>query len=1179
MARKMKTMDGNNAAAHVSYAFTDLAAIYPITPSSVMAEVTDKWATENRTNIFGQKVKVVEMQSEAGAAGAVHGSLTAGALTTTFTASQGLLLMIPNMYKIAGELLPCVIDVSARALASHALSIFGDHSDVYACRQTGFAMLCSSSVQEVMDLGAVAHLSTIKGRVPFVHFFDGFRTSHEIQKIEMWDYEDLKEMCDMDAVNAFRRRALNPEHPTLRGTAQNPDIFFQAREACNPYYNAMPAIVEEYMNKVNAKIGTDYKLFNYYGAPDAEHVIVAMGSVCDTIEETIDYLNAHGSKVGLVKVRLYRPFSAKHLIEAIPDSVKQISVLDRTKEPGAEGEPLYLDVVAALKDSKFGGVPVFTGRYGLGSKNTTPAQIIATYKNKDKKVFTLGIKDDVTHLSLDEDENPDTTPAGTTNCKFWGLGADGTVGANKNSIKIIGDHTDMYAQAYFDYDSKKSGGVTVSHLRFGKSKIKATYLINKADFVACHNPSYITKYDMVQDLNPGGTFLLNCAWNDEEIEKHVPGQVKRYIADNNIKFYTVDAVEIAKELGLGGRVNTILQAAFFKLANIIPAEDAIKFMKDAATASYSKKGDAIVQMNHNAIDRGFQDVKEFKVPDSWKTAADTDLSAVASGDRKDLVDFVNDILIPVSAQRGNDLPVSAFENRADGTFPQGSAAYEKRGIAVDTPSWIPENCIQCNFCSYVCPHAVVRPVVLTDEEAAKAPKNMKLMPMTGMPGYQFGVTFSVLDCTGCGSCVNVCPGKKGNKALELKSLDSQLDQQNVFAFGQDLPKKPEVAEKFKDTTVKGSQFKQPLLEFSGACAGCGETPYAKLATQLFGERMYIANATGCSSIWGGSAPSTPYTVNKQSGFGPAWGNSLFEDNAEFGYGMFLAQSALRNALIGKVLDLSKNTDKEDVKAACEAYLSTVDEGEANGKATKELIAVLESCGCDAAKEILQDKDYLSKKSVWIFGGDGWAYDIGFGGLDHVIASGEDVNILVFDTEVYSNTGGQSSKSTPTGAIAQFAAAGKEVKKKDLAQIAMSYGYVYVAQVAMGADYNQCIKAFHEAESYHGPSLIIAYAPCINHGIKGGMSIAQTEIKRAVEAGYWHTFRFDPRKTLEGKNPFSLDSKAPGANYKDFIMGEVRYNALARQNPERAQELFTKAEKTAADKYSFLVKYSKLFDQE
>ena len=1179
MARKMKTMDGNNAAAHVSYAFTDLAAIYPITPSSVMAEVTDKWATENRTNIFGQKVKVVEMQSEAGAAGAVHGSLTAGALTTTFTASQGLLLMIPNMYKIAGELLPCVIDVSARALASHALSIFGDHSDVYACRQTGFAMLCSSSVQEVMDLGAVAHLSTIKGRVPFVHFFDGFRTSHEIQKIEMWDYEDLKEMCDMDAVNAFRRRALNPEHPTLRGTAQNPDIFFQAREACNPYYNAMPAIVEEYMNKVNAKIGTDYKLFNYYGAPDAEHVIVAMGSVCDTIEETIDYLNAHGSKVGLVKVRLYRPFSAKHLIEAIPDSVKQISVLDRTKEPGAEGEPLYLDVVAALKDSKFGGVPVFTGRYGLGSKNTTPAQIIATYKNKDKKVFTLGIKDDVTHLSLDEDENPDTTPAGTTNCKFWGLGADGTVGANKNSIKIIGDHTDMYAQAYFDYDSKKSGGVTVSHLRFGKSKIKATYLINKADFVACHNPSYITKYDMVQDLNPGGTFLLNCAWNDEEIEKHVPGQVKRYIADNNIKFYTVDAVEIAKELGLGGRVNTILQAAFFKLANIIPAEDAIKFMKDAATASYSKKGDAIVQMNHNAIDRGFQDVKEFKVPDSWKTAADTDLSAVATGDRKDLVDFVNDILIPVSAQRGNDLPVSAFENRADGTFPQGSAAYEKRGIAVDTPSWIPENCIQCNFCSYVCPHAVVRPVVLTDEEAAKAPKNMKLMPMTGMPGYQFGVTFSVLDCTGCGSCVNVCPGKKGNKALELKSLDSQLDQQNVFAFGQDLPKKPEVAEKFKDTTVKGSQFKQPLLEFSGACAGCGETPYAKLATQLFGERMYIANATGCSSIWGGSAPSTPYTVNKQSGFGPAWGNSLFEDNAEFGYGMFLAQSALRNALIGKVLDLSKNTDKEDVKAACEAYLSTVDEGEANGKATKELIAVLEACGCDAAKEILQDKDYLSKKSVWIFGGDGWAYDIGFGGLDHVIASGEDVNILVFDTEVYSNTGGQSSKSTPTGAIAQFAAAGKEVKKKDLAQIAMSYGYVYVAQVAMGADYNQCIKAFHEAESYHGPSLIIAYAPCINHGIKGGMSIAQTEIKRAVEAGYWHTFRFDPRKTLEGKNPFSLDSKAPGANYKDFIMGEVRYNALARQNPERAQELFTKAEKTAADKYSFLVRYSKLFDQE
>ncbi len=1179
MARKMKTMDGNNAAAHVSYAFTDLAAIYPITPSSVMAEVTDKWATEDRTNIFGQKVKVVEMQSEGGAAGAVHGSLTAGALTTTFTASQGLLLMIPNMYKIAGELLPCVIDVSARALASHALSIFGDHSDIYACRQTGFAMLCSSNVQEVMDLGAVAHLSAIKGRVPFVHFFDGFRTSHEIQKIEMWDYEDLKEMCDMDAVNEFRRRALNPEHPTLRGTAQNPDIFFQAREACNPYYNAVPGIVEEYMNKVNAKIGTDYKLFNYYGAPDAEHIIIAMGSVCDTIEETIDYLNAHGSKVGLVKVRLYRPFSAKHLIDVIPDTVKQISVLDRTKEPGAEGEPLYLDVVAALKDSKFTSVPVFTGRYGLGSKNTTPAQIIATYKNTTKKVFTLGIKDDVTHLSLDEDENPDTTPAGTTNCKFWGLGADGTVGANKNSIKIIGDHTDMYAQAYFDYDSKKSGGVTVSHLRFGKSKIKATYLIDKADFVACHNPSYITKYDMVQDLNPGGTFLLNCAWNDEEIDKHVPGQVKRYIAQNNIKFYTVDAVEIAKQLGLGGRVNTILQAAFFKLANIIPADDAIKYMKDAATASYSKKGDAIVKMNHDAIDRGFADVKEVNIPDSWKDAPDTDLTAVATGDRKDLVEFVNDILMPITSQHGNDLPVSAFANRADGTFPQGSAAYEKRGIAVDVPVWNPDNCIQCNFCSFVCPHAVVRPVVLTDEEAAKAPKNMKLMPMTGMPGYQFGMTFSVLDCTGCGSCVNVCPGKKGNKALTLQSLESQLDQQNVFAFGQDLPKKPEVAEKFKDTTVKGSQFKQPLLEFSGACAGCGETPYAKLATQLFGERMYIANATGCSSIWGGSAPSTPYTVNKQSGFGPAWGNSLFEDNAEFGYGMYLAQAALRNALIGKVLDLSKNTDKEDVKAACEAYLSTVDEGEANGKATKELINVLENCGCDAAKEILKDKDYLSKKSVWIFGGDGWAYDIGFGGLDHVIASGEDVNILVFDTEVYSNTGGQSSKATPTGAIAQFAAAGKEVKKKDLAQIAMTYGYVYVAQVAMGADYNQCVKAFHEAESYHGPSLIIAYAPCINHGIKTGMSTAQTEIKRAVEAGYWHTFRFDPRLTLEGKNPFHLDSKAPGASYKDFIMGEVRYNALARQNPERAEDLFGKAEKTAADKYNFLLRYAKLYDQE
>ena len=1178
MARKMKTMDGNNAAGHVSYAFTDVAAIYPITPSSVMAEVTDKWSTEGRKNIFGHEVKVVEMQSEAGAAGTVHGSLAAGALTTTFTASQGLLLMIPNMYKIAGELLPCVIDVSARALASHALSIFGDHSDVYACRQTGFAMLCSGSVQEVMDLGAVAHLAAIKGRVPFLHFFDGFRTSHEIQKIEIWDYDDLADMVDMDAVEAFRRRALNPEHPVLRGTAQNPDIFFQAREACNPYYDAVPEIVEEYMDKVNQKIGTDYKLFNYYGAPDAEKVIIAMGSVDDTIEETIDYLASKGEKVGLVKVRLYRPFSAKHLIEAIPDSVKQISVLDRTKEPGAEGEPLYLDVVAALKGTKFDSIPVYSGRYGLGSKDTTPAQIEAVYHNTEKKVFTIGIVDDVTNLSLEIGEHPDTTPEGTTCCKFWGLGADGTVGANKNSIKIIGDHTDMYAQAYFAYDSKKSGGLTTSHLRFGKSKIKSTYLINKADFVACHNPSYVNKYDMVEDLKPGGTFLLNCGWDLAAIEQHMPGKAKRYIANNNIKFYTIDGVKIAKELGLGGRINTILQAAFFKLANIIPADDAIKFMKDAATASYSKKGDAIVKMNHNAIDRGFADVEEIKVPDAWKNAPDSDNKDVAVGDRKDLVDFANEILFPITHERGESLPVSTFKDRADGTFPQGSAAYEKRGIAVDVPTWIPENCIQCNFCSYVCPHAVIRPAVMTEEEAKNAPEGMKMVPMTGMPGYSFGMTVSVLDCTGCGSCVNVCPGKKGNKALELKPLDSQLAEQNSFAYGFGLDPKPEVFEKFKESTVKGSQFKQPLLEFSGACAGCGETPYAKLATQLFGDRMYIANATGCSSIWGGSAPSMPYTVNKK-GQGPSWGNSLFEDNAEYAYGMYLAQSTLRQRLIGKVLELSKNAASDEVKTACEGYLSTVDEGAANRVATENLVNVLEACGCDAAKEILADKDFLAKKSVWAFGGDGWAYDIGYGGLDHVIASGEDVNILVFDTEVYSNTGGQSSKSTPMGAIAQFAAAGKAVKKKNLAQMAMSYGYVYVAQVSQGADNNQCLKAFVEAESYHGPSIIIAYAPCINHGIKGGMGIAQTEEKRAVQAGYWHLFRFDPRRTLEGLNPFQMDSKAPTASYRDFILGEVRYNALQRQNPERAEKLFTQAEKDAADKYNYYLKLAKLYDVE
>lgn len=1170
MARKMKTMDGNTAAAHVSYAFTDVAAIYPITPSSVMAEHTDEWSTQGRKNIFGHEVQVTEMQSEAGAAGTVHGSLAAGALTTTYTASQGLLLMIPNMYKIAGELLPCVIDVSARALASHALSIFGDHSDVYACRQTGFAMLCSSSVQEVMDLGAVAHLTAIKGRVPFVHFFDGFRTSHEVQKIESWDYEDLKEMCDMDAVNSFRRNALNPEHPVLRGSAQNPDVFFQAREACNPYYNAVPGLVEDYMNKINAKIGTDYKLFNYYGAADAEKVIIAMGSVCETIDETIDHLMAAGEKIGVVKVRLYRPFSAEHLINVIPESVKQITVLDRTKEPGSLGEPLYLDVVAALRDSKFHNTPILSGRYGLGSKDTTPAQIIAVYRNTEKKKFTIGIVDDVTNLSLEIKENPNTTPASTISCKFWGLGADGTVGANKNSIKIIGDHTDMYAQAYFSYDSKKSGGVTISHLRFGKDKIKATYLINKANFVACHNPSYIGKYNMVQDLNDGGTFLLNCGWSMEEIEKHIPGQAKRYMAQHNIKFYTIDGISIGKEIGLGGRINTVLQAAFFKLADIIPVDDAVKYMKDAATASYGRKGEAIVKMNHDAIERGIQDVKEIQVPAEWANAADQDLSMVATGDRKDLIDYVNNIQNPINAQMGDSLPVSAFSGAEDGTLPQGSAAYEKRGIAVDVPVWNPDNCIQCNFCSYVCPHGVIRPVAMTEEEAAKVPAGTPVMDMTGVPGHKFVMSVSVLDCTGCSSCATVCPGKKGEKALTMQSLESQLGSQKMFDYGVQIETPAAVSAKFKETSVKGSQFKQPLLEFSGACAGCGETPYAKLATQLFGDRMYISNATGCSSIWGGSSPSTPYTVNKE-GHGPAWANSLFEDNAEYGYGMFLAQKALRGRLISSIEALASVAKKDEVKVACEEFLATKDSSTANAPAARALVAQLEACNCDEAKEILKEKDFLSKKSQWVLGGDGWAYDIGFGGLDHVIASGQDVNILVFDTEVYSNTGGQASKATPTGAIAQFAAGGKDVKKKDLAAIAMSYGYVYVAQIAQGADYNQCVKAFVEAESYNGPSIIIAYAPCINHGIKGGMKGAQNEEKRAVAAGYWNLFRFDPRLEEEGKNPFQLDSKVPTADYQEFLQSEVRYSSLARQNPEKAARLFDKAEKDAKAKYAKLVK--------
>ena len=1178
MARKMKTMDGNQAAAHASYAYTEVAAIYPITPSSVMPEHVDEWATEGRKNIFGQTVQVTEMQSEAGAAGAVHGSLAAGALTTTFTASQGLLLMIPNLYKVAGEQLPGVFNVSARAIASHALSIFGDHSDVYACRQTGAAMLCESSVQEVMDLTPVAHCAALKGKLPFINFFDGFRTSHEIQKIETWDYEDLKDLVDMDAIDAFRNHALNPNHPCQRGSAQNPDIFFQAREACNPYYDAMPAIVQEYMDKVNAKIGTDYKLFNYYGAADAEKVIVAMGSVCDTIEETIDYLVAAGEKVGVVKVRLYRPFCAQALVDAIPDTVKYINVLDRTKEPGAQGEPLYLDVVSALKGSKFENVPVNCGRYGLGSKDTTPEQIVAVFNNKDKARFTIGIKDDVTGLSLEAGPALVTTPEGTINCKFWGLGADGTVGANKNSIKIIGDNTDMYAQAYFDYDSKKSGGVTMSHLRFGKSPIKSTYLIHQANFVACHNPSYVNKYNMVQELVDGGTFLLNCPWDMEGLEKHLPGQVKAYIADHNIKFYTIDGIKIGKEIGLGGRINTVLQSAFFKLASIIPEEEAIDLMKKAAKATYGRKGDKIVQMNYDAIDAGAKQVHEVEVPESWKSCQDEGLfTPEVKGGRADVVDFVKNIQAKVNAQEGNTLPVSAFKDYVDGSTPSGSSAYERRGIAVDIPVWKPENCIQCNRCAYVCPHAVIRPVALTEDELAKAPEGTQAIDMIGMPGMKFTMTVSAYDCTGCGSCANVCPGKKGEKALVMGNMEENAGCQEAFDFGREIPVKPEVVAKFKPETVKGSQFKQPLLEFSGACAGCGETPYAKLITQLFGDRMYIANATGCSSIWGNSSPSTPYTVNEK-GQGPAWSNSLFEDNAEFGYGMLLAQKAIRKRLKEEVEAVAASDQASaEVKEACQAYLDTFNCGVTNGDATDKLVAALEGCDCETCKDIVKNKDFLAKKSQWIFGGDGWAYDIGFGGVDHVLASGEDINIMVFDTEVYSNTGGQSSKATKTGATAQFAAGGKETKKKDLAGIAMTYGYVYVAQIAMGADFNQTVKAIAEAEAYPGPSLIIAYAPCINHGIKKGMSKAQTEEQLAVECGYWNNFRFNP--AAEG-NKFTLDSKEPKQeDYQAFLDGEVRYNALKRANPEKAEKLFAKNEAEAMDRYAYLQKLVTLYGEE
>lgn len=1163
MARKQKTMDGNTAAAHVSYAFTEVAGIYPITPSSPMAEETDAMAAKGVKNLFGQTVKVAELESEGGAAGAVHGSLSAGALTTTYTASQGLLLMIPNMYKIAGELIPSVIHVSARCVSTHALNIFGDHSDVMACRQTGYAMLCSANVQEVMDLGAVAHLSTLKSRVPFLHFFDGFRTSHEVQKIEVWDYEDLRDMLDMDDVKAFRERALNPEHPVLRGSAENSDIFFQHREACNKYYNDAVAATEMYMNKVNEKIGTDYKLFNYYGAEDAERVIIAMGSVCDTIKETVDFLNARGEKVGLVVVHLYRPFSVEHLISALPESVKKISVIDRTKEPGALGEPLYLDVVAALKGTKFDAVPVYGGRYGLGSKDTLPAHIIAVYANMNapepKKTFTLSIEDDVTNLSLEVTESPDTTPAGTTSCKFWGLGSDGTVGANKDSIKIIGDHTDMHAQGYFFYDSKKSGGITVSHLRFGSSPITSTYLINKANFVACHNPSYVTKYDMVQDLVPGGTFLLNCIWTPEELDKELPAAMKRYIAENDINFYTINGIKIAEEVGLPGRASTILQSAFFTISGILPVEEAIKYMKEKVVAKFSKKGEAIVNANCNGIDRGSQEVVKIDVPASWKDAVDEEREISVDTDRADMKKFVKDILDPVGRLHGDDLPVSAFVDSADGVYPQGSAAFEKRGIAISVPEWDPTKCVQCNLCSMVCPHAVIRPVCLDADEAAAAPEGTTMVKHK-RTDYQFALIVSALDCTGCGSCANVCP----TKSLTMKPIASQLEVQKSFDALVDTPAKPEV---LTNNTI-GVQFRKPYLEFSGACAGCGETPYAKLVTQLYGDKMYIANATGCSSIWGGSAPSTPYTVDKK-GHGPAWSNSLFEDNAEFGYGMMLAQKQIRERLAADAQVLSGAGVAE-----ADAWLATYEDAAKNEADADALIAALKDAKLDgdaaaAAEDFLKDSDYAAKKYQFIFGGDGWAYDIGFGGLDHVIASNEDVNIVVFDTEVYSNTGGQASKATPTGAVAKFAASGKVVKKKDLAQIAMSYGYVYVAQVAMGANAAQCLKAFQEAAAYNGPSLIICYAPCINHGIK--MPFNQAEQKKAVAAGYWNLFRYNPALIEEGKNPFSLDSKAPTADYVEFIEGETRYSALKRAFPGKAEKLFAIAADNSIEKYNKLTK--------
>ena len=1182
MARKRKTMDGNTAAAHVAYAFTEVAAIYPITPSSVMAELSDKWSAEGRKNMFGQPVKVSVMQSEGGAAGAVHGSLTAGALTTTFTASQGLLLMIPNMYKIAGSLLPGVTHVSARALATHALSIFGDHSDVMSCRSTGYAMLCSNNPQEVMDLGAVAHLAAIGGRVPFLHFFDGFRTSHEIKKVEMWDYEDLKDMVDMDALSAFRARALNPEHPVLRGSAQNPDIFFQVNETRNQYYDALPDVVEEYMGKVNQKLGTNYQLFNYYGVPDAETVMVAMGSMCDAAEEVVDYMNAKGEKVGLVKVRLYRPFATERFVAALPATTKNVVVMDRCKEPSSIGEPLYLDVVAALAGSPFAGAKVVGGRYGLGSKDTTPGGILAAFRNGQSedpvRSFTINITDDVTHRSLPILEEPDVADQDTIACKFWGLGGDGTVGANKNSIKIIGDNTNMQVQAYFQYDSKKSGGITISHLRFGKNEIKASYYVTKADFVACHLASYIEKFDIVQDIKPGGTFLLNCSWNLQELEEHLPAAAKRYLAQNNIKMYTCDATNKAIELGMGNRSNTILQAAFFKLAKVIPVEEAVQHMKDAIVKSYGHKGMDVIMRNYNSVDAGVEGVQEIQIPSGWADAQDETAAPEIKTDRQELAQYVTDVMIPANAMRGDAIPVSKFMPGADGTLPQGTAAFEKRGIAVKVPAWDPDKCVQCNICSYVCPHACIRPIVMSADEVVEAPKQTKMHDMRGKGCeiYAYTMTVSTLDCTGCASCVEACPAK--TKALTMEPLATQLDQQEVFDYGMEQVTHKELP--FAMETVKGSQFQQPLFEFSGACAGCGETPYVKLVTQLFGDRMYIANATGCSSIWGGSAPSTPYTVNKE-GRGPAWENSLFEDGAEFGYGMNLAVNARRTAAADLARELAQKEDTPAAVTLCaQKWLNHRKEtvgSRTTGQALTEALAKALSSGAanqEELKALYDMRDMFGQKSVWAFGGDGWAYDIGYGGVDHVLASGENINILVLDTEVYSNTGGQASKATNTGAVAQFAAAGKTVAKKDLAAIAMQYNNVYVAQVAMGADYSQTLRALIEAESYPGTSIVIAYAPCISHGIKIGMKNTMLEMSAAVQAGYWHLFRYDPRRLEKGKNPFQLDSPEPIMDYQEFLAGEVRYSSLQLTFPDRAKELFAKAEIQAKEKYQRLLELSK-----